>query len=147
MANSAKASLSHSAVYREIKILKKMSHKNIIRLHGFCLPINPDFSSKMCLIYEIAEKGALNRILEDNSKARKLPCQDRLKIIIGVAEGLDYLHNNNPEFPVYHGDIKAANIAIMADYTPKILDFGMSKFKSLEASTGDFFPIVNLVKL
>jgi serine/threonine protein kinase len=60
-----------------------------------------------------------------------------MKIVIGVAEGLNYLHNNIPGFPVYHGDIKAANIAIMADYTPKILDFGMSKFKSVESSTGE----------
>ena len=54
--------------------------------------------------------------------------QYRLKIAIGVAKGLYCMHNNIPGRPAYHRDMKAANIAIMADYTAKIIDCGSSKY-------------------
>ena len=72
--------------------------------------------------------GGLNGLLKDDHKASMMLWQYRLKIAIGVAKGLCCMHNNIPGRPAYHRDMKAANIAIMADYTAKIIDCGLSKY-------------------
>jgi len=48
------------------------------------------------------------------------------KIIKGICEGLDYLHNG-PDGPIYHLDLKPANILLDKDMTAKIGDLGLSK--------------------
>jgi serine/threonine protein kinase len=50
----------------------------------------------------------------------------RTSIIIGVAQGLAYLHHKcNPT--IIHLDIKPRNILLDKDYTPKLADFGLAK--------------------
>lgn len=50
----------------------------------------------------------------------------RLKIALGAARGLAYLHEDaNPR--VIHRDFKASNILLEEDFTPKISDFGLAK--------------------
>ena len=50
----------------------------------------------------------------------------RMKIALGAARGLAYLHeDSNPH--VIHRDFKASNILLEEDFTPKVTDFGMSK--------------------
>lgn len=50
----------------------------------------------------------------------------RLKIALGSARGLAYLHeDSNPR--VIHRDFKASNILLEMDYTPKVSDFGLAK--------------------
>jgi len=50
----------------------------------------------------------------------------RVSIIIGVAQGLAYLHHEcNPI--IIHLDIKPGNILLDKDYTPKLVDFGLAK--------------------
>ncbi len=49
-----------------------------------------------------------------------------MSIIIGVAQGLAYLHHKcNPA--IIHLDIKPGNILLDKDYTPKLADFGLAK--------------------
>ena len=50
----------------------------------------------------------------------------RYKIIKGICEGLDYLHNNSKD-PMQHLDLKPANILLDENFVPKIADFGLSK--------------------
>lgn len=50
----------------------------------------------------------------------------RIKIAVGAAEGLTYLHDiANP--PVIYRDLKAANILLDNDFNPKLSDFGLAK--------------------
>ncbi|CAN5960442.1 unnamed protein product, partial [Sphagnum jensenii] len=54
-----------------------------------------------------------------------LDWDQRMCIIIGVAQGLAQLHKCNPI--IVHFDIKPQNILLDHDYTPKLADFGLSK--------------------
>ena len=122
------------AIQREINVLSTFRHANIIRLVGYCLPPVQELRAsgqrmkELCLVYELAPLGGLNGLLKDDHKASMMLWQYRLKIAIGVAKGLCCMHNNIPGRPAYHRDMKAANIAIMADYTAKIIDCGLSKY-------------------
>ncbi|CAK9263936.1 unnamed protein product [Sphagnum jensenii] len=50
----------------------------------------------------------------------------RVSIIIGIAQGLAYLHHKcDPT--IVHLDIKPGNILLDKDYTPKLADFGLAK--------------------
>lgn len=50
----------------------------------------------------------------------------RAKICIGVARGLAFLHEDVQPH-IIHRDIKASNILLDKDLTPKISDFGLAK--------------------
>ncbi len=55
-----------------------------------------------------------------------LDWEARLKIALGSARGLAYLHeDSNPR--VIHRDFKASNILLEDDFTPKVSDFGLAK--------------------
>ncbi|KAF7076345.1 hypothetical protein CFC21_081009, partial [Triticum aestivum] len=51
----------------------------------------------------------------------------RYAIIRGICKGLKYLHEEL-ESPIYHLDLKPANVLLDEDMTPKIADFGLSRF-------------------
>ena len=116
------------AVKLEIDLLSSFRHDNIIRLIGYYLPSAKAIVRKtgdLCFVYEQAPLGGLNAILMDYAKATDLLWQYRLKVSLGVTKGLCCLHNSVAGSPTYHGDIKAANIALMSDYTPKIVNIGL----------------------
>lgn len=51
----------------------------------------------------------------------------RYKIIKGICEGLNYIHNGSKDNHIYHLDLKPANILLDEHMIPKIADFGLSK--------------------
>ncbi|KAL8269049.1 hypothetical protein R6Q59_002847 [Mikania micrantha] len=77
------------------------------------------------LVYEYASKGSLDQYLNNND----LTWIQRLKICIGVAHGLAYLHNAvGTQQRILHRDIKSSNILLDENWKAKISDFGLSKF-------------------
>ena len=61
----------------------------------------------------------------------------RLKIALGSAKGILYLHTEaNP--PVFHRDIKSTNILLDANLTAKVADFGLSRLAPVLNDEGNF---------
>ncbi|MFS7936525.1 putative protein kinase RLK-Pelle-SD-2b family [Helianthus anomalus] len=117
----------------EIDALSKCQHPNIISLLGFCVEGN-----EMLLVYEHASHGSLDSYLGSTDKMINLTWAQRLKMCIGVAHGLNYLHTTmEDKNGILHCDIKSDNILLDKNWEAKIADFGLSKFCNVnqEAST------------
>ncbi|PWA53913.1 Protein kinase, ATP binding site-containing protein [Artemisia annua] len=106
--------------WKEIMMLSVYKHENIVSLLGYC----DDYDEKI-LIYEYLPKKSLDRYL----KSSELTWVRRLKICIGAARGLAFLHNpEGTQQRVLHRDIKSSNILLDENWNAKISDFGLSKF-------------------
>lgn len=64
--------------------------------------------------------------MTDSNKGKELNWEKRDEIIIGTAEGLVYLHENN-KIRIIHRDIKASNILLDSRLRAKIADFGLAR--------------------
>ncbi|KAK7330399.1 hypothetical protein VNO77_24593 [Canavalia gladiata] len=107
---------------RELEILGSIKHINLVNLRGYCrLP------SSRLLIYDYLALGSLDDLLHDeNSEQQPLNWSDRLKIALGSARGLAYLHHECcPK--IVHRDIKSSNILLDENMEPRISDFGLAK--------------------
>ncbi|PWA81130.1 protein kinase-like domain-containing protein [Artemisia annua] len=114
----------------ELNMMFRFHHHNIINFIGYC-----DEDNEMIIVNEYASNGSLEDYLADvlDNKRRSLTWVERLRICIGAAQGLDYLHwglgENNR---VIHRDVKSGNILLDDNLEAKICDFGLSKSGSTD---------------
>ncbi|VAI10235.1 unnamed protein product [Triticum turgidum subsp. durum] len=106
----------------EVLMLTVLSHPNLVSLVGFCAQ-----GDERLLVYEYMPFGSLESHLFDVPHGKPpLDWNTRVKIAVGVAEGLSYLHNV-ADPPIIYRDMKAANILLDEDFSPKLSDFGLAK--------------------
>ncbi|KAH1047818.1 hypothetical protein J1N35_038602, partial [Gossypium stocksii] len=77
-------------------------------------------------------KASTASYLKDREKKKELDWGKRQKIIMGTAEGLEYLHKGC-EVRIIHRDIKASNILLDLKFRPKIADFGLARLCSRDS--------------
>nr|XP_043633572.1 serine/threonine-protein kinase PBS1 [Erigeron canadensis] len=107
-------------------MLSLVCHPNIVTLIGYCSE-----SDKQLIVYEFMPLGSLEQHLHDPKPHMKpLDWNTRMKIAVGTARGLDYLHNHCEPSIIYR-DMKSANILLGEGYHPKISDLGLAKFGPL----------------
>ncbi|KAK4846375.1 hypothetical protein QYF36_016505 [Acer negundo] len=104
----------------EIELLSRVHHKNLVTLLGFCFE-----QGEQMLIYEYIPNGSVKDSLSGKTGIR-LDWLRRLKIALGAARGLSYLHEL-ADPPIIHRDVKSTNIMLDERLTAKVADFGLSK--------------------
>ncbi|PKA47755.1 putative serine/threonine-protein kinase NAK [Apostasia shenzhenica] len=105
----------------EVNFLGRLSHPNLVKLLGYCWE-----EKDLLLVYEFMPKGSLeNHLFRRGTAFEPLPWNLRLKIVIGAARGLAFLHS--AEKQVIYRDFKSSNILLDSNYNPKLSDFGLAK--------------------
>ncbi|RWW57722.1 hypothetical protein BHE74_00035483 [Ensete ventricosum] len=109
----------------EVMLLSTVQHRNVVTLHGYCA-----HADEQLLVYEYVPNESLDKLLfsteEGDSKKVELEWKLRYQVMVGVARGLLYLHED-ARTTIIHRDIKASNILLDDRWVPKIADFGMAR--------------------
>ncbi|KAF8403845.1 hypothetical protein HHK36_011951 [Tetracentron sinense] len=112
-------SQSWKALKAEIKTLAKIRHKNITKLLGFCY-----CEDSILLIYEFLANGSLGDLIYRPDF--QLEWSVRMRIAVGVAQGLAYLHKDYVPH-LLHRNVKSRNILLDTDFEPKLTDFALDR--------------------
>lgn len=106
----------------EVEAIGHVRHKNLVRLLGYCVE-----GIHRMLVYEYVNNGNLEQWIHGAMRQHGvLTWEARMKIILGIAKALAYLHEAI-EPKVVHRDIKSSNILIDEDFNGKLSDFGLAK--------------------
>ncbi|KAK7262822.1 hypothetical protein RJT34_30403 [Clitoria ternatea] len=125
-------------VSKEIELLTKVNHSNVIRLSGVSFD-----EGYWYLVYEYAANGNLGEWIYSNTKNGKfLSWTQRLQISLDVATGLDYLHSFTSP-PQIHKDLKCENIVMDSDFRGKIANFGLAR--SMEGESEQYLMTRHIV--
>ncbi|KAK7363009.1 hypothetical protein VNO77_05137 [Canavalia gladiata] len=107
----------------EIRILGKYRHRNIVPLLGFCSE-----RKERILVYQYMSNGRLSKWLRPlESEVMRLKLPERIKIALGVARALSWLHHTC-DLHVVHLHICSQCILLDKNFEPKISNFGHAKF-------------------
>ncbi|XP_043203675.1 cyclin-dependent kinase 17-like isoform X2 [Amphibalanus amphitrite] len=108
---------------REISLLRKLKHANIVTLHDVC-----NTSTSMTLVFEFLEKD-LKQYMEDCNNVLSL---NNVKLFLfQLLRGLAYCH----QYRVLHRDLKPQNLLINQLGELKLADFGLARAKSVPTKT------------
>uniref|UniRef100_A0ACD6A2G4 Uncharacterized protein n=1 Tax=Avena sativa TaxID=4498 RepID=A0ACD6A2G4_AVESA len=111
----------HREWLAEVNYLGQFCHPNLVKLIGYCLE-----DEYRLLVYECMPRGSLeNHLFRRGSHFQPLQWNLRMKVALGAAKGLAYLHS--AEAKVIYRDFKTSNILLDTDYTAKLSDFGLAK--------------------
>ncbi|CAM0907152.1 unnamed protein product [Alopecurus aequalis] len=110
----------HKEWLAEVFFLGQLRHTNLVKLIGYCYE-----DQHRMLVYEYMSAGSLENHLFKRRSNGSLPWMVRMKIAIGAAKGLTFLHDADSH--VIYRDFKASNILLDSDYNTKLSDFGLAK--------------------
>ncbi|XP_062229326.1 protein STRUBBELIG-RECEPTOR FAMILY 8-like [Phragmites australis] len=101
--------------------ISRLRHPNIVLLTGYCVE-----HGQRLLVYEYIGNGTLHDILHYCDEAsKKLTWTTRVKIALGTARALEYLHEVCLP-PLVHRNFKSSNILLDEEYSPHLSDCGLA---------------------
>ncbi|XP_062192900.1 serine/threonine-protein kinase RIPK-like [Phragmites australis] len=109
----------HREWLAEVFFLGQLRHNNLVKLIGYCYE-----DEHRMLVYEYMSNGSLEKHLFKSLEG-SMPWMTRIKIAVGAAKGLAFLHD--ADTPVIYRDFKASNILLDSDCNAKLSDFGLAK--------------------
>ncbi|KAH0686725.1 hypothetical protein KY284_017278 [Solanum tuberosum] len=114
----------------EVGSIGRIHHVNVVRLVGYCAD-----GYRRALVYEYLSNDTLQKIISlgNGRGSSSLGWEKMLQISVGIAKGLEYLHQGCNQ-RIVHFDIKPHNILLDQDFNPKVADFGLAKLCAKEQS-------------
>ncbi|CAL9766877.1 unnamed protein product [Musa acuminata subsp. burmannicoides] len=114
---------------KEVDILGKMSHPNLINLLGYCCE-----DDELLLVYEFMEKGSLgNHLFPQGAAVQPLSWEQRLKIAVGAARGLAFLHA--PDNRIIHRNFTSSHVLLDSNLNPKLTGLGIARESPTDAES------------
>ncbi|XP_060213597.1 cysteine-rich receptor-like protein kinase 42 [Lycium barbarum] len=107
--------------FNEVNLIHGVEHKNLVKLLG-CSIEGPE----SLLVYEFVPNKSLDQYFNDKNRIKILSWEERLRIIVGIVEGLAFLHGGS-EIRIIHRDIKSSNVLLDEKFDAKIADFGLAR--------------------
>ncbi|KAH0456152.1 hypothetical protein IEQ34_014059 [Dendrobium chrysotoxum] len=106
----------------EVQLLSRLHHRNLVKLIGVCIE-----EHNRGLVYELVRNGSVESHLHGADRSlRPLNWEARMKIALGAARALAYLHEDSDPC-IIHRDFKASNVLLEEDFTPRVSDFGLAR--------------------
>ncbi|MCO5593505.1 hypothetical protein L7F22_047519 [Adiantum nelumboides] len=131
----------------EVASLSRLSHRHLCKVVGFSredsagpLDTVPGFTRERLLVYEHLANGSLESLLYGRKQKAPLDWGMRLKIAMGAAQGLAYLHDRRPRQVIFKS-FKTLNIQADLNFDAKLSDYGFARNyrdKTLSNSTSSF---------
>ena len=115
--------IKKKCILREIEILKKLNHPNIVKLYDTIIS-----DKNILLIQELVNGISLRDFYNKEIRNQKNISEKKYKILTlifkQIFSAFDYIHKKN----IFHRDIKLENILLTKNYEIKIIDFGFGLY-------------------
>ena len=112
---------------QELTVLRSARHPHMIRLIGYCTPAGG--SAELCLLYELGVHGSVADNLINDAKAAAFGWKDRARALAALASVLNFMHRSHSP-PIFHRDVKSANLVLDQAMSIKLIDCGIAKLLS-----------------
>ncbi|KAF5195956.1 Serine/threonine-protein kinase PCRK1 [Thalictrum thalictroides] len=122
----------HKQWLAEVQFLGIVEHPNLVKLIGYCA-VDGERGIQRLLVYEFMQNRSLEHHLF-NKMLPALPWNTRLRVVLGAAQGLAYLHEEL-EVQVIYRDFKSSNVLLDKDFNAKLSDFGLAREGPMEGQT------------
>lgn len=123
------------AFTREVAIMSKVRHPNLVQLHGIVIA-----TDGLQLVTEFCSGGSLFEFLHEQPEGEEVDLRwsQQLEMCKNVASAVDYLHQFRPQ--IIHRDLKSPNLLLAAPVkgpkcavSVKVSDFGLARMKERDA--------------